>query len=97
MAGITLEEVEHVALLARLRLSPEEKVRLADELSAVMAHFQALQETDTTDVPPTAHPLQRENVLRDDVRRDSLPREEFLAAAPDSRDEFFVVPRVVDN
>lgn len=97
MAEITREEVEHVALLARLRLSDAEKDRLASELSAVLAHFQALQAADTEGVPPTSHAILMENVLRDDVTRPSLPRAELLAAAPEARDEFFVVPRVVDT
>jgi len=97
MAEISLAEVEHVALLARLHFSDAEKQKIASDLTAVLEHFRALQAVDTTGVPPTAHAVPRENVLREDVARPSLRREEALAEAPDARDEFFVVPRVVDT
>jgi aspartyl-tRNA(Asn)/glutamyl-tRNA(Gln) amidotransferase subunit C len=96
MEELTLEQVEHVALLARLELTPEEKQKLTTDLNVILAHFERLQELDTTDVEPTSHPIPMQNVLRDDAVRPSLPREAFLREAPEAREEYFLVPRVVD-
>jgi aspartyl-tRNA(Asn)/glutamyl-tRNA(Gln) amidotransferase subunit C len=92
-----LADVEHVALLARLRLTDEEKLRLTGDLNIVLDHFEVLQALDTSDVPPTSHPMVLRNVLRRDEPAPSLPRESFLSQAPDARDEFFVAPRVVET
>jgi aspartyl-tRNA(Asn)/glutamyl-tRNA(Gln) amidotransferase subunit C len=97
MPQLTLAEVEHVALLSRLRLTKEEKHRLTDDLNHILDQFAVLQQLDTTDVPPTAHAMALENVFRDDVSRPSLPREAALREAPEARDEFYVVPRVVET
>jgi aspartyl-tRNA(Asn)/glutamyl-tRNA(Gln) amidotransferase subunit C len=97
MPQLTLAEVEHVALLSRLRLTDEEKLRLTDDLNHILDQFAVLQQLDTTEVPPTAHAMALENVFRDDVSRPSLPREDALREAPEARDEFFIVPRVVET
>ena len=96
MPALTPEQVDHVALLARLELTPEEKAKLTHDLNTILLHFERLQELDTDGVPPTSHAIPMQNVFRDDVVRPSLPREAFVEEAPDSREEFFVVPRVVD-
>jgi aspartyl-tRNA(Asn)/glutamyl-tRNA(Gln) amidotransferase subunit C len=97
MPKLTLEEVEHVALLARLELTPEEKEKLTHDLNTVLGHFERLQELDTADVPPTSHAIPMANVFREDEVRPSLPRESFLNEAPDAREGFFVVPRIVET
>lgn len=97
MPELSLAEVDHVALLARLRLTDEERIRLRDDLNVILEQFEILQQLDTTGVPPTAHAMALVNVMRDDAVRPSLPREAFLAEAPEARDEFFVVPRVVEG
>ena len=97
MPRLTLAEVEHVALLSRLRLTDEEKTKLTEELNVILDQFEILQRVNTEGVPPTAHAMVLQNVLREDAARPSLPRESFLTEAPEARDEFFVVPRVVDT
>lgn len=97
MPTLTLKEVNHVALLARLRLTDEERGKLTEDLNVILAQFELLQRVDTSDVPPTAHAMALQNVFREDEARASLPREEVLREAPEARDEFFVVPRVVDT
>lgn len=97
MPQLSLAEVEHVALLSRLRLTDEEKHRLTDDLNHILEQFAVLQQLDTTDIAPTAHAMALENVFRDDVARPSLSREDALREAPEARDEFFVVPRVVET
>ena len=96
MPKLTLQQVEHVALLARLELTPEEKIRLTVDLNVILEHFERLQELDTTDVEPTSHAIPMQNVFRADEVRPSLPRDQFLAEAPDAREGYFVVPRVVE-
>lgn len=96
MSALTPEQVEHVALLARLELTPEEKEKLTRDLNTILHHFKKLQELETADVPPTSHAIPMRNVFREDLVRPSLPREVILAEAPDARDGFFVVPRIVE-
>jgi aspartyl-tRNA(Asn)/glutamyl-tRNA(Gln) amidotransferase subunit C len=97
MPRLSLDEVEHVALLARLRLTPEEKTRLTEDLNVILEHFEVLQRLNTDGVPPTAHAMPQQNVFREDVARPSLDRQEFLSQAPEGREDFFVVPRVVET
>jgi len=93
---LSKEEIEHVALLARLQLSEEEKERLTGHLNQIMVHFEKLQELDTSEVEPTSHSIPVENVLREDVAGPSLPVEDVIANAPEARDDQFVVPQVVE-
>jgi len=96
MAGhISREDVAHVAGLARLRLTDEELDLFTGQLEAVLEHAEDVASLDTEGVPPTAHPFPLENVLRDDVIRPSLDRDEVLAAAPDAEDGRFRVPPVL--
>ena len=96
MSKLTLQQVEHVALLARLELTPEEKTKLTEDLNVILEHFERLQELDATDVEPTSHPIPLQNVFRPDEVRPSLPRDVILAEAPDAREGYFVVPRIVE-
>ncbi len=94
---LSREQVEHVALLARLEISEEEKERYTHELNQILEHFEALQKLDTENVPPTSHAIPMTNVLREDEPRPSLPREEVLQNAPDPAEGCFRVPRVVEE
>ena len=89
--ALTIEEVKHVAHLARLRLSEEELDKLQIDLSHILAYIDILKEVDVSDVPATAQVTDLVNVLRDDEVRQSLPREDVLANAPDQRDGMFRV------
>lgn len=97
MPRLSLDEVNHVALLARLQLTEEEQHRLTDDLNVILQQFEILQQLDTQDVPPTAHAMVLRNVFREDACRPSLAREDFLTEAPEAREEFFVVPRIVES
>jgi aspartyl-tRNA(Asn)/glutamyl-tRNA(Gln) amidotransferase subunit C len=92
---ITLEETAHVARLARIELTPEELERYAEQLAAVLEHAAQVAAVPTAGVPPTAHPLELANVLRDDAPTPSLDRDEVLAVAPAAEDGRFRVPRVL--
>jgi len=93
--ALTRADVEHVAALARLGLSEEEKERLRDQLSSILDHINALQDVDTSAIPPTAQVIRLDNVMRDDQPRPSLPREAVLANAPRQTDGFFEVDAVL--
>ena len=95
MAGISRDQVVHVARLARLELTEEELDRFTGQLGAVLEHVADVDALDTAGVPPTAHPLQLVNVLRDDVPGASLDRDEVLSQAPSAEDGRFRVPRIL--
>jgi len=90
------KEVQHVARLARLRLSPEELRRFASQLSRIIDYINQLNELDTSTVEPMSHPLDLTNVFREDAVTPSLSRDEALANAPEQRHGFFVVPPVLE-
>jgi len=94
---ITLAEVEHVARLARLDLTPEEKERMRSQLDAILGYVEQLQRVDTAGVEPTAHVLPLANVMRDDEVRPSYPVEAMLANAPEPQDGQFRVPRILEE
>ena len=90
--AITREEVEHVARLARLKLSADEVERFRGQLDAIIEAVSKVSELDLADVPPTAHPLEIENAWADDVPRDSLSLDDVFANAPDRDGDLFRVP-----
>jgi aspartyl-tRNA(Asn)/glutamyl-tRNA(Gln) amidotransferase subunit C len=92
---ITADDVRHVATLARLDVTDEEVELFAGQLAAVLEHAEDVEALDTAGVPPTAHPLPLVNVLREDVPRDSLDRDEVLSQAPAAEDRRFRVPRIL--
>jgi aspartyl-tRNA(Asn)/glutamyl-tRNA(Gln) amidotransferase subunit C len=94
---ITLAEVEHVARLARLELSPADKERMRTQLDVILGYIEKLQQADVSDVPPTAHVLDLVNVMREDEVRPSYPTEAMLANAPEPEGELFRVPKILEE
>ena len=97
MPDLTREEVEEIALLARLELTAAEVERLRGELGAILGYIDKLRACDTTGVEPMTHAVPMDLVLRDDRVEPSLPVEEALAAAPRSTDGFFEVPKIIED
>ena len=95
--ALTPEDVDHVAALARLGISPEERARFAEQLSGILEHFRALQALNTEDIPPTAQVQDLRNVMRADVPRPPLPQSAALANAPRAEDGFFRVQAVLEE
>ncbi|MEW6033439.1 MAG: Asp-tRNA(Asn)/Glu-tRNA(Gln) amidotransferase subunit GatC [Chloroflexota bacterium] len=91
------EEVNHIATLARLGLSAEEKERLREQLSNILENMEALKEVDTTDVPPTAQSIALQNVFRDDGVLPSYPADEVLANAPQQENGSFKIQPVLES
>lgn len=90
-------DVEHVALLARLALSPEDIEHLRTDLVSILGQVALLNEVDTAAIPPSSsiHPLR--NVMQDDVERPSLPVAAVLANAPAQADDQFLVPAIFEE
>ena len=93
--AVTIKEVEHVAKLARLEFNDAEKEKLTHELNDILMHIDKLNTLDTSNVEPLSHVIEPGNVMREDIVKPSLPREEALRNAPDKTDEFFKVPKVI--
>ncbi len=93
---ITREEVEHVARLARLELSEEEKELFTGQMDAILAYVDKLNELDTTNVVPTSHAVPMENAFREDEERPSIGVDNALANAPERAEGFFRVPKVIE-
>ncbi len=91
---ITTKDVEHVAKLARLELTEEEKEKFTHQLGDVLAHVEKMNEVDTTGVEPMNHPMDFYNVMREDKKIYENTREELMQNAPDIEGEFFKVPKI---
>ena len=94
---LSLAQVEHVAKLAQLALTDQEKELFRDQLSSILQYAERLQELDTGDIPPTASVLPLENVMRDDEVRPSLPLADVLMNAPAVENDCFRVPVVLEG
>jgi aspartyl-tRNA(Asn)/glutamyl-tRNA(Gln) amidotransferase subunit C len=92
---LSREEVEEIALLARLHLEPDEVARMQADLGAILEHFGALAQVDTTGVEPMTHAVEVALPLRPDEPAPSLPVADALRGAPAVRDDLFVVPAVI--
>ena len=95
--SLSREQVIQIAELAKLDLTEAEIATYGDQLSAILDYFQRLQQLDTSDIPPMASVLPLESVMRDDVLRPSLAREQALANAPDAIEGQFRVSAVLDE
>jgi aspartyl-tRNA(Asn)/glutamyl-tRNA(Gln) amidotransferase subunit C len=91
---LTPDDVRHVAELAKLRLTDEEVVEYAEQLSDILDYAERLGEIDTTGIPPTPFVLPIVSVMREDEPQVGLSNEEALANAPDAADGFFRVKAV---
>jgi aspartyl-tRNA(Asn)/glutamyl-tRNA(Gln) amidotransferase subunit C len=90
-------DIDHVARLARLALTEEEKAQLRDQLAVILEHAAKVSEVAADDVPPTAYAIPRANVYRDDVPEPSIPQAEALSNAPEQEDGRFKVPQIVES
>ena len=93
------DDVDRIAALARLTLTPDERERFVRQLNDVLRYVEQVQQVDTTDIAATSHPLVAETAWRDDVPLPSLPTDDALANAPDANREagLFRVPKVIEG
>jgi aspartyl-tRNA(Asn)/glutamyl-tRNA(Gln) amidotransferase subunit C len=94
--SLSIDDVAKVAVLARLRVSPDELQIFTGQLNSIMDYVAELQELDTEGVLPLAHGIEVRNVFRDDIRGPALPCEAALANAPKRNQESFLVPAVLE-
>ena len=97
MSELTRENVEHVAMLARLALTEDELEQFTEQLGVILGHAAEVAALDTVGIAPTAHPLPLVNVFRSDEVRPSLDPAEVLAMAPATEDGRFRVPRILEE
>lgn len=90
-------DVEHIALLARLHLTEDEKELYRQQLSNILDHINKLQELDTTNVQPMSSVVVEQSRLREDEPGPAMTREDLLRNAPDVADEQFKVPPILDG
>lgn len=93
---LSREDVEHIADLARLQLSEEEKERFAQQLGSILEHVARLQELETAGIPPTSSVLPEQRALRADAPRAGLTKEELLSNAPEVMEDQFRVPPILE-
>jgi aspartyl-tRNA(Asn)/glutamyl-tRNA(Gln) amidotransferase subunit C len=93
---IDKQEVEHVAHLARLEFTEEEKVKFTFQLNNILMYMDKLNQVDTSGIEPMSHAIALNNAFRDDIVKESLSQEQSLANAPDPRGEYFRVPKVIE-
>ncbi|GII20741.1 Asp-tRNA(Asn)/Glu-tRNA(Gln) amidotransferase subunit GatC [Planosporangium mesophilum] len=97
MAAISREEVAHLARLARLAVNETELDTFAGQLDVILQAVARVGEVAAADIPPTSHSVPLTNILRDDVVKPGLTRDEALSGAPDAADGRFRVPRILDE
>jgi aspartyl-tRNA(Asn)/glutamyl-tRNA(Gln) amidotransferase subunit C len=96
VSRISVENVKHVAHLARLAITDQEAEKFQKQLDAIVTFAEQLNELDTTGVKPTTHVLDMKNIMREDVPEKGLPVEEVLKNAPDHKDNQIRVPAVLE-
>lgn len=94
--SVTKKDVEHIAELARLKFNESELENFTQELNQILTYVEKLNELDTEKVEPLSHPIEGYNIFREDKTVPCTPREEALKNAPESNDEFFKVPKVIN-
>lgn len=94
---ITREDVLHIAKLAKLKLTDDEITLFQEQLGRILEYFRQIEKLDTENIPPMKHVLDVHTVLRADESRPSVSPEEALKNTPKRRDNYFVVPKVVEK
>lgn len=91
---ITIQDVEHVAKLARLDLTEEEKVKFSKQLGDVLKYVEQMNEVDTSNIEPLSHVVDFNNVMREDEIHYDCSKEELMMNAPEEENGFFKVPKI---
>lgn len=95
--SVTTKDVEKIAELAKLKFDGNELEHLTEEMNRILSYVEKLNELNTENVEPLSHPNEVSNVFRDDVLKPSISTEEALKNAPDKNDNFFKVPKVIQD
>jgi len=89
-------DIEHIALLARLKLTESEKELFSRQVGSIIEYIDQLNELDTNDVEPTAHILSIKNILREDKLSLSIPQDKAMLNAPEKDGSFYRVPKIIE-
>jgi aspartyl-tRNA(Asn)/glutamyl-tRNA(Gln) amidotransferase subunit C len=95
--SVTIKDVEHIAELARLEFTEDEKGKLTSQLNSILAYMEQLNKLDTRTVEPLSHVIELSNVFREDVVKPGLATEDALKNAPAKTEKFFKVPKVIGD
>lgn len=95
MTRISLDQVRHVANLARLEISDEETEAFRKQLDSMITFAEQLNELDTDGIEPTSHVLDMKNVMREDTAKQGLPQSEVVKNAPDHQNGYIKVPSIM--
>jgi aspartyl-tRNA(Asn)/glutamyl-tRNA(Gln) amidotransferase subunit C len=95
--AVTIQDVEHIAALAKLEFSADEKIALTSQLNTILEYMDQLNRLDTTAVEPLSHVIDLKNVFRDDSHISGVNRDDALRNAPAHDGEFFKVPKVLGD
>jgi len=93
--SVSRKDVEHIAELARLKFNEDELENFTKQLNDILTYVEKLNELDTENVEPLSHPVENNNVFRDDIVKPSVPKNEALKNAPEKDENFFRVPKVI--
>lgn len=94
---IDRQQVQKIAHLARLEITPQEEEQFATQLSSILEYFEQLSELDTKDVPPTTRAIEISNVIRSDMATPYSNRDALLQEAPETEGDFFRVPQILNT
>ena len=95
--AVSRKDVEYIASLAKLKFNEEELENYTHQLNDILTYVEKLNELDTSNVEPLSHPVENQNVFREDKRKPSVTTEEALKNSPGRTDEFFKVPKVINQ
>jgi len=93
---LTRDEVQRVAVLARVRLNPQEETQLTEQLDHILAYMEKLAELDTSNIEPFSHEVDAVNAFREDKVTNRPNADALLANAPDRDNTFFKVPKIIE-
>jgi len=95
--SVTIKDVEHIAELARLEFTEDEKGKLTAQLNSILAYMEQLNKLDTSAIEPLSHVIELSNVFREDAVKPGLTTEDALKNAPAKTEKFFKVPKVIGD
>lgn len=95
--SVTKKDAEYIANLAKLKYSDEELENFTHQMNEILAYIDKLNELNTDGVEPLSHPVENTNVFRNDEKKKSIERYDALKNAPDSNEEFFKMPKVINQ
>ena len=95
--SVTLKDVDHIAKLARLEFTEDEKVMFTHQLNSILSYVEQLNKLDTSNVEPLAHVIGLEDAYREDIVKPGVSQEDALKNAPAKTEQFFKVPKVIGD